>query len=118
VHGVFKTADGKVAAIANNVGLPQEGGAFERELPNELRIPDAPRTAGNIKCFESFRSDTGLAEVIRKCGLAGYYEENRAYHKFLHDMEDESVVVIGSDDLKHLDYINHVDTNGATRLLH
>lgn len=85
-------------------------------IPNELKIPDAPKTARQVECFRSFAKETNMVEVVRRCGVPDEHQGSGIYI-FLYDMADGSLVAIGTPDVKRLLYVDHIDQRGTTALL-
>jgi len=57
-----------------------------------------------------------MKDVVRKCGIPDEHQGSGIYI-FLYDMNDGSVVVIGTADLDHLMYVDHIDKRGSGSLL-
>ena len=86
-------------------------------IPDELKLPDAPKTVRDVKCYTSFATSSSMQEVVRKCGIPDEHQGSGIYI-FLYDMSDGSVVAIGTSDLKHLMYVTHIQTHSSRSLLH
>jgi hypothetical protein len=98
-------------------GLPRYMTDIPQPIPDELRLSDAPKTVRDVKCYASFATTSTMQEVVRKCGIPDEHQGSGIYI-FLYDMSDGSVVAIGTSDLKHLMYVNHIQTRGSRSLLH
>lgn len=85
-------------------------------IPNELKLVDAPKTVRDAKCYTSFTASSTMQEVVRKCGIPDEHQGSGIYI-FLYDMSDGSLVVIGTADLKHLMYVNHIQNRSSRSLL-
>ena len=84
-------------------------------MPDQFKIPDAPKTARQIGCFASFKKDSTMLDVVRKCGVPDQHTGSGIYI-FVYYMEDCSTVTIGTPDLKRLG-IRHVKEKKTTVLL-
>lgn len=98
-------------------GLPRYMTDIPQPIPNELKLPDAPKTVRDVRCYTSFTTSSSMQEVVRKCGIPDEHQGSGIYI-FLYDMIDGSVVAIGTSDLKHLMYVNHIQTRSSRSLLH
>jgi hypothetical protein len=97
-------------------GLPRYMTDIPQPIPDELEVAGAPSTARKVGCFRSFTHATTMVDVVRKCGIPDEHQGSGIYI-FLYDMEDGSVVAIGTADLKRLFYINHIEANRTISLL-
>jgi hypothetical protein len=50
-------------------GLPRYMMDIPQVIPDEIKLPDAPETARNVRCFRSFTSISAMTDVVRKCGI-------------------------------------------------
>jgi hypothetical protein len=57
-----------------------------------------------------------MIDVVRKCGIPDEHQGGGIYI-FLYDMDDGSLVTIGTADLKTLMYVNHVESSRSSSLL-
>jgi hypothetical protein len=97
-------------------GLPRYMTDTPQPIPTEIEIPDAPKTARYVKCFASFTPTTSMKDVVRKCGIPDEHQGSGIYI-FLYDMNDGSVVAIGTANLNELMYVNHIAGSRARPLL-
>lgn len=98
-------------------GLPRYMTDIPQPIPPQIQLPDAPKTARDVRCFASFTTTTSMQDVVRKCGIPDEHQGSGIYI-FLYDMNDGSVVVIGTADLNRLMYVNHITHRRARSLLH
>jgi len=84
-------------------------------IPEQLRIPDAPKTARQVSCFTSFNKNSTMLDVVRKCGIPDKHMGSGVYI-FGYYMTDCSTVSVGTPDLKRLG-IKHVKQGKTTVLL-
>ena len=78
-------------------------------IPDQIKLPDAPKTARYVQCFRGFTNNSAMAEVVRKCGIPDEHQGSGIYI-FLYDMDDGSLVAVGTADLKKLLYLNHIQS--------
>jgi hypothetical protein len=97
-------------------GLPRYATDIPQPIPEQIRLPDAPKTARNIQCFRAFSESSAMVDVARKCGIPDEHQGSGIYI-FLYDMDDGSVVAIGTADLKKLLYMNHIENSKSSSLL-
>ena len=83
-------------------------------IPEQLKIPDAAKTARQVSCFTSFKKDSTMLDVVRKCGIPDKHAGSGIYI-FVYYMNDCSTVSVGTPDLKRLG-IRHVK-HGKTTVL-
>jgi hypothetical protein len=83
-------------------------------MPEQFKIPDAPKTARQVSCFASFKKDSTMLDVVRKCGIPDQHAGSGIYI-FVYYMDDCSTVTIGTPDLKRL-AIRHVKEKKTTVL--
>jgi len=88
--------------------LPRYMADIPQPIPEQIRVPDAPQTARNAHCFRTFSGSSAMVDVARKCGIPDEYQGSGIYI-FLYDMDDGSVVAVGTADLKKLFYMNHFE---------
>jgi hypothetical protein len=98
------------------MGLPKYMTDIPQPIPPQIKLPDAPKTARETKCFASFNTTSSMTDVVRKCGIPDEHQGSGIYI-FLYNMADGSVVVIGTADLKKLMYINQITDRGSRSLL-
>jgi hypothetical protein len=119
------SASGKVLALAEQIdtisGAKRWVGNVREELiqkyqpmPEQFTIPDAPKTARQVSCFESFKKDSTMLDVVRKCGMPDQHAGSGIYI-FIYYMADCSTVTVGTPDLKQLT-IRHVKQKKRTVL--
>lgn len=63
----------------------------DQPMPEQLRIPDAPKTARQVSCFASFKEDSTMLDVVRKCGIPDRHTGSGIYI-FVYYMDDCSTV--------------------------
>lgn len=97
-------------------GLPRYMTDIPQPIPEQVKPPDAPKTARNVECFRSFTNNSTMMNVVRKCGVPDEHQGSGIYI-FLYDMDDGSLVAIGTADLKNLLYINHIENSRPSSLL-
>ena len=100
----------------NVKGLPRYMTDIPQPIPDELKLLVAPKTVRDVNCYTSFATSSGMQEVVRKCGIPDEHQGSGIYI-FLYDMSDGSVVAIGTSDLKHLMYVNHIQRRSSRSLL-
>jgi hypothetical protein len=100
----------------NIKGLPRYMTDVPQPIPEQIKPQDAPSTARNVECFRSFTHESAMIDVVRKCGIPDEHQGSGIYI-FLYDMDDGSLVAIGTGDLKKLMYVNHVESSRSSSLL-
>jgi len=85
-------------------------------IPEQIKIPDAPKTARDVTCFTSFTTTTSMKDVVRKCGIPDEHQGSGIYI-FIYDMNDGSIVVVGTANLNQLMYVNHISDRRSRSLL-
>jgi hypothetical protein len=99
--------------IAERCHAPRD--AFDSQpMPEQFEIPDAPKTARQVGCFTSFKKDSTMLDVVRKCGVPDKHAGSGIYI-FVYYMNDCSTVTVGTPDLKRLG-IRHVKQKKTTVL--
>jgi hypothetical protein len=83
-------------------------------MPEQFKIPDAPKTARRVSCFASFKKNSTMLDVVRKCGIPDKHAGSGIYI-FVYYMNDCSTVTVGTPDLKRLG-IRHVKQKKTTVL--
>lgn len=88
---------------------------FDQQIPPELRQKAARKTARTVTCFQSFASTATMLDIAKKCGVP---DERRGsgIGIFVYRLRDGSSVNIGTPDMNHLFYMNHVTTTGSKSL--
>jgi hypothetical protein len=84
-------------------------------IPPQIIPPDAPKTSRDVKCFASFAEASTMTDVVRKCGIPDEHQGSGIYI-FIYDMNDGSVVAVGTADLNHLMYVSHITDRGSRSL--
>jgi hypothetical protein len=85
-------------------GLPRYMTDIPQSIPEQIKLPNAPKTTRNADCFRSFTNNSAMIDVVRKCGIPDEHQGSGIYI-FLYDMDDGSLVAIGTADLKKLLYM-------------
>lgn len=75
-------------------------------MPDQFRIPGAPKTARQVTCFRSLERDSTILDFVRKCGVPDRHTGSGLYI-FVYYMEDCSTVAISTSDLERF-VIRHV----------
>jgi Domain of unknown function (DUF6438) len=83
-------------------------------MPEQFKIPNAPKTARHVSCFVAFKKDSTMLDVVKKCGIPDQHAGS-AYYIFIYYMDDCSTVTVGTPDLKRLG-IRHVKQKRTTVL--
>jgi hypothetical protein len=96
--------------------LPRYMTDIPQPIPEQIIPPDAPQTARNVECFRSFTDKSAMIDVVRKCGIPDEHQGSGIYI-FLYDMDDGSLVVVGTGDLKRLLYMNHIANSRSSSLM-
>ena len=96
--------------------LPRYVTDIPQPIPEQIKLPDAPETARNVQCFRTFSRRSAMVDVVRKCGIPDEHQGSGIYI-FLYDMDDGSVVAVGTADLKKLLYMNHIENSRSSSLL-
>jgi len=80
-------------------------------IPEQLKIPDTAKTARQVSCFTSFKKDSTMLEVVKKCGIPDKHVGSGVYI-FVYYMNDCSTVSVSTPDLKRLaiSYVKHGKT--------
>ena len=87
---------------------------MNQPIPKELKIGDAPKTGREVSCFASFKQDSTMLDVVRKCGVPDKHAGSGIYI-FVYFMNDCSTVTVGTPDLKRV-AIRHVKDKKSTVL--
>ncbi len=88
-------------------GLPRYMIDIPQEIPDELIISGAPHTARTVDCFRSFTGENSMVDVVRRCGIPDEHQGSGIFI-FVYDMDDGSLVAVGTPDLKRLFYVDHL----------
>jgi hypothetical protein len=99
-----------------SVELPRHLTSTPQPMPEQLKLPNVPKTARDVRCFRSFTAKSAMTDVVRKCGVPDEHQGSGIYI-FLYDMNDGSVVVIGTADLERLLYVTRAASTGTKSLL-
>jgi len=83
-------------------------------MPEEFKSPETPKTAREVGCFASFKKDSMMIDVVRKCGIPDQHTGSGIWI-FVYYMNDCSTVTVGTPDLKRL-AIRHVKQKKETLL--
>jgi hypothetical protein len=97
-------------------GLPRYMTDTRQPIPVQIKLLGAPKTARNVRCFRSFTDNSAMTDVVMKCGIPDEHQGSGIYI-FLYDMNDGSVVAVGTSDLKKLLYVTHIESARSTSLL-
>jgi hypothetical protein len=89
-------------------GLPRYMTDMFQPVP---QFPAAPQTVRKVDCFRSFTTDNSVTEVAKKCGNPDE-RQGSGIAILIYDMDDGSIVVIGTPDLLHLMYVQHLVAKG------
>jgi hypothetical protein len=85
-------------------------------VPEQIKLAGAPRTVRNVRCFRSFTTNSAMVDVVKKCGIPDEHQGSGIYI-FLYDLDDGSVVAIGTADLNKLLYVDQIETGKSSTLL-
>jgi hypothetical protein len=99
--------------VAERCHAPHESFG-NQPMPEQFKIPDAPKTARQISCFTSFKKDSTMLDVVKKCGLPDQHTGSGIWI-FVYYLNDCSTVTVGTPDLKRLG-IRHVKQKKTTVL--
>jgi hypothetical protein len=64
-------------------------------IPEQLKIPNAPKTAREVSCFVSLNKKSAMADVVSKCGVPDRHLGSGVYI-FVYYMNDCSTVSIST----------------------
>jgi hypothetical protein len=70
-------------------------------MPEQFKIPDAPKTTRQVSCFTPFKKESTMLDVVRKCGIPDKHAGSGIYI-FVYYMNDCSTVTVRTPDLKRL----------------
>jgi hypothetical protein len=85
-------------------------------IPEQIKLPDAPPTARDTRCFRGLTKRSSMLDVVRRCGIPDEHHGSGIYI-FLYKMEDGSIVAVGTPDLTQLAYVDHIHTVSESSLL-
>jgi hypothetical protein len=97
-------------------GLPRFMTDNPQPIPEQIRLPDAPKTIRNVECFSSFTAKSAMTDIVKKCGIPDEHQGSGIFI-FRYDMNDGSLVSVGTPDLKTLLYVEHITNKRSTSLL-
>ena len=98
------------------VTLPRYMTDTPQPIPEQIKLSGAPKTARNVRCFRLFTDNSAMTDVVMKCGIPDEHHGSGIYI-FLYDMDDGSLVAVGTPDLKRLLYVTHIESARSTSLL-
>jgi hypothetical protein len=75
-------------------------------IPDQIKIPDAPKTARDFKCFKDITAKMTMIEVVRRCGIPDEHVGSGVYI-FVYHLKDGSVVSISTPNLKRIYGMTH-----------
>jgi hypothetical protein len=84
-------------------------------IPEQLKIPNAPKTAREVSCFAYLNKKSTMLDVVRKCGVPDKHLGSGVYI-FVYYMDDCSTVSMSTPDLQRL-LMKHVKQGESTVLL-
>jgi hypothetical protein len=87
---------------------------MNQPLPEQLKIPDLPKTARQVSCFTSLKKDSTMFDVVKKCGLPDQHAGSGVYI-FIYYMNDCSTVNVGTPDLERVE-LTHIEKGKSTFL--
>ncbi len=86
-------------------------------IPEELKPPNAPKTARQVTCFRSIKAAFTMTDVVRRCGIPDEHHGSGIFI-FLYHMDDGSIVTIGTSDLNRpIMNARHVKSGRSVSLL-
>jgi hypothetical protein len=85
-------------------------------IPEKLKIPDAPKTARVLAPFRKIQPRMTMIDVVKLCGIPDEHQGSGIFI-FLYRLRDGSVVAIGTGDLRHLMYAQHIANSGKVTSL-
>src|SRR5579862_3684950 len=97
-------------------GLPRYMTDIPQPIPEQIKPHDAPKTARNVEWFRSFTHESAMIDVVKKCGVPDEHQGSGIYI-FLYDMDDGSLVAVGTANLKKLLYMDHIENSRSSSLL-
>jgi hypothetical protein len=97
-------------------GLPRYMTDIPQPIPEQIKLPVAPKTARTVQCFASFTPKSAMTDVVSKCGIPDEHQGSGIFI-FLYDMDDGTLVAVGTPDLKRLLYVTHIENAKSTPLL-
>jgi hypothetical protein len=96
--------------------LPRYMTDISQPIPEQLKIPDAPKTARVLAPFHKIQPKMTMVDVVKLCGIPDEHQGSGIFI-FIYHLRDGSVVAIGTSDLKHLMYAQHIDNSGKVASL-
>ncbi|HEY3293587.1 MAG TPA: hypothetical protein VGJ85_08200 [Candidatus Nanopelagicaceae bacterium] len=99
--------------IADKCHAPRDP-FFNQPMPEQFNGPETPKTARQVGCFKSFKTDSTMVDVVKKCGKPDNVTGS-GISIFVYYMDDCSRVTIGTPDLKRLS-IKHMKRKKTTVL--
>ena len=96
--------------------LPRYMTDIPQPIPQQLKIPDAPPTARVLDTFKKIQPRMTMVDVVKICGIPDEHQGSGIYI-FIYHLRDDSIVAVGTGDLKHLGYVNHIDNSGKVTSL-
>jgi hypothetical protein len=88
-------------------GLPRYMTDIPQPIPEEIELADAPKTARDVQCFQSFTPKSTMTDVVKKCGIPDELQGS-GIGIFIYNLDDGSLVAVGTADFKRLMYVDHV----------
>ena len=85
-----------------------------QSMPEQFKVPNAPKTARQVGCFSSFEKQSTMVDVVTKCGVPDQHAGSGIYI-FVYYMTDCSTVTVSTPDLKRI-AIRHVTHKKSTLL--
>ncbi|HKI00080.1 MAG TPA: hypothetical protein VJ999_13315 [Candidatus Sulfotelmatobacter sp.] len=80
-----------------------------QQIPEEIKVHGAPKTAREFKCFKDmiskthdFSADAGtMVDVVRRCGLPDE-DVGSGVYVFVYHLKDGSIISVSTPDLKRI----------------
>ncbi len=99
--------------VADRCHAPRD--PFDNQpMPEQFNSPETPKTAREVSCFTSFKTNSTMTDVVRKCGMPDQHAGSGIYI-FVYYMNDCSRVTISTPDLKRFS-IRHMKQKKTTVL--
>ncbi|MBE2181683.1 MAG: hypothetical protein IAE97_14550 [Chthoniobacterales bacterium] len=95
---------------------PQSATDVSQPIPDQIQIPDAPATARVLEPFQRIQPEMSMVDVARLCGIPDEHHGSGIFI-FIYRLQDGSTVAIGTGDLEHLLYANHIAVWGKVTAL-
>jgi len=80
-----------VGCATNKPVLPRYMTDMSQPIPETLKIPNAPKTARNIKAFHSINRAMTMTDLVRQCGVPDEHQGSGIYI-FIYHLDDGSIV--------------------------